>query len=495
MRITSLLSCRPSLSIVAVSACVATALRAQPAPLVLPDNMGCTPRSEIADSVRQAPRLTGSTTTHYMNGVMSLESRGPIKFITFDTRPGEWIDISLSTAGWFPVLELGAMGCDGKMMVAGAGVMAPGTQSGGSLLLSFQAGSSTRAFVSVWSRGSVGSSFSISRGNVFGATDRSVWHFVPHPDVAEAFARNNERARAARARGEDNTATTSSAATSSATTFRGARALPRDQVIRGQLTSDDPLAADGTHFHAYEFTASAGEELLMTMQSTAVDSYIILARLTGNGNVQQVASDDDALGNNNSAILHRFAESGRYALLVSTVGRSTGGYAVALATRESFESRGQGRTWELLRANATGQRSGGTRTGGTSTGGGMSNANGGESRAASAVNGRIERGQELRGEITGSDPLASDNTPYDEYAFTASAGDDIEFEMRSGDVDSYLVLGRMQNGQFQRIETDDDSGGGRNAKLRYRITSSGEYRIRANTVGRDERGRYTLLMR
>ena len=64
--------------------------------------------------------------------------------------------------------------------------------------------------------------------------------------------------------------------------------------------------------------------------------------------------------------------------------------------------------------------------------------------------------------------------------------------LESGDFDAYLAFGRVTNGAWDSIATDDDSAGGTNAKLEVTIGDDGTYLIRANTLSSGETGRYTL---
>lgn len=94
------------------------------------------------------------------------------------------------------------------------------------------------------------------------------------------------------------------------------------------------------------------------------------------------------------------------------------------------------------------------------------------------------------GELTDSDQtLSTDNSKYDEYSFRAAEGDTIRLTMSSDAVDSYVHL---INREGDQIAQDDDSGGGKNARLEFRAPYTGEYKALANTYDATGRGAYSL---
>jgi hypothetical protein len=66
------------------------------------------------------------------------------------------------------------------------------------------------------------------------------------------------------------------------------------------------------------------------------------------------------------------------------------------------------------------------------------------------------------------------------------------FEMLSTDVDPYLIL---EDAKGTKLAEDDNSGGFPNAKIVFRATETGSYRIIATTYGSGEIGNYTLVVR
>ena len=107
----------------------------------------------------------------------------------------------------------------------------------------------------------------------------------------------------------------------------------------------------------------------------------------------------------------------------------------------------------------------------------------------------IEIGQTIEGSIDPDDGILEDDTYYDVYTFRATAGTRLSITLRSDDFDAFLAFGRWDNGSFEYVDGDDDSGGGLtglDAQLQLTVPSTGTWAIQANTVGQFETGAYTL---
>ncbi|HXY20265.1 MAG TPA: PPC domain-containing protein [Gemmatimonadales bacterium] len=105
---------------------------------------------------------------------------------------------------------------------------------------------------------------------------------------------------------------------------------------------------------------------------------------------------------------------------------------------------------------------------------------------------QIPIGTSITGQLTQYDPVMSDQTHYKIFTFQGTAGQTVTIDLMSADFDSYLYL-KDQNGNA--IAHDDDSGGGRNARIIQVLPYTGMYQIVANTVGRGEVGAFTLQLR
>ncbi|HEX2092004.1 MAG TPA: hypothetical protein VHG28_06355, partial [Longimicrobiaceae bacterium] len=94
----------------------------------------------------------------------------------------------------------------------------------------------------------------------------------------------------------------------------------------------------------------------------------------------------------------------------------------------------------------------------------------------------ISVGQTVSGRLEASDPTLSDNSYYDEYVYTARAGERLTITLRSSDFDAYLNWGRRNGSTFESVDTDDDGAGGTDSQLQVTVGSAGTYVIRANSL-------------
>lgn len=108
---------------------------------------------------------------------------------------------------------------------------------------------------------------------------------------------------------------------------------------------------------------------------------------------------------------------------------------------------------------------------------------------------RLEAEQEIRGRIEASDPMRPDNSHYQDWIFSAAQGTPIVITLRSMAFDSFLDVGRYDaNNRWQSLATDDDGGGGRDAKLTFVAPAGGDYIARVITLNSLLTGPFTLLL-
>lgn len=98
--------------------------------------------------------------------------------------------------------------------------------------------------------------------------------------------------------------------------------------VTGEVSDTDEEADDGSFFDLYRITVRAGEEVTITMRSSAFDSYLVLGQMV-DGEWSQTAFDDDGAGGNNARITHTFDTAGEYLIRANTVGAGkTGAYTI-----------------------------------------------------------------------------------------------------------------------------------------------------------------------
>ena len=102
-----------------------------------------------------------------------------------------------------------------------------------------------------------------------------------------------------------------------------------------------------------------------------------------------------------------------------------------------------------------------------------------------ALNGSVITGSLGRG----SSVLPVDNSFFDLYTFEGNAGQRIQVDMASEEIDSYLIL-IDPNGN--EVAQDDDSGGGSNARIVATLPVDGTYLLMANSFEAGQAGAYQL---
>jgi hypothetical protein len=237
----------------------------------------------------------------------------------------------------------------------------------------------------------------------------------------------------------------------------GARAQPGappiqvGQTVTGALEEGDPTVFDRGRFRAYRFEAQRGQRLMATLESEAFDPYLIVSRVVG-PLVEEIKSDDDGGDGTNARLRVIIPETGTYLVVAQSYSEEgTGSYTLALRQAPPATT-GQPRT--------------------------------------------IAMGQTVTGDLAETDNADEEQDRYyDLYTFAGRPGQRITVSMESQDFDTYLDLGRMEDGEFVSVTTDDDGGEeGTNSRISHVVDEEGEYAVRATSF-RDASGAYTLTIR
>jgi plastocyanin len=225
------------------------------------------------------------------------------------------------------------------------------------------------------------------------------------------------------------------------------RAVSLAETYRGDLTETDPSVDDkGAYFDLYRITARKGQRLVINMKSTEFDALVGIGQMQGDS-LNVAESDDDSGGDKDARLRYTIPEDGTYIIRAQGLdGSATGAYSLQVTERVVRPS-----TPVALAANAP-----------------------------------------VTGELTESDEEADDGSFFDLYRITARAGERVTITMRSSAVDSYLVLGQMENSEWTETAHDDDGAGGNHARIEHTFDAAGEYFIRANTIGAGKTGTYTI---
>lgn len=104
-------------------------------------------------------------------------------------------------------------------------------------------------------------------------------------------------------------------------------------TVSGRLTSASPTFDDGSHFHVWQFSGEAGQQVMLTLRSDDFDPYMILIRGMSPSEADILADDDDSAGNYDARITGTLPESGVYTVVVNSYGSgSTGAYELEFQT-------------------------------------------------------------------------------------------------------------------------------------------------------------------
>lgn len=266
-----------------------------------------------------------------------------------------------------------------------------------------------------------------------------------------------------------------------------ARMLRASQVASGTLDRRGLLLNNGTAVDLWYYEGTAGENVTITLESPSLDTYLMLNRL---GSARELASDDDGAGSLNSRITMRLPETGTYVVIANALGaRATGTYTLSLLSD---------RPASIAATPSVPSAPKGAGVGIGTPGGSLASAGRPltvpEVLAYPLDESRVVRmGATVNGRLTTNDPKLSDNTAFHAYYFNGFQGDRVSITMRSSAFDAYLHFGQL--GGAASIATDDDTGGGTNARVTVTLPATGTYVILANVLSGGAVGAYTLEVR
>lgn len=106
----------------------------------------------------------------------------------------------------------------------------------------------------------------------------------------------------------------------------------------------------------------------------------------------------------------------------------------------------------------------------------------------------IRRGESATGELEEGDSELDDGRWYDAYVYTGRAGERLRVDLRSEDFDAYVAVGRMENGEFREIASNDDAedGEGLDSALEVELPEDGRYVIQATSFSPGAAGAYEV---
>ncbi|MBI1967315.1 MAG: hypothetical protein HYS40_04945 [Gemmatimonadetes bacterium] len=231
----------------------------------------------------------------------------------------------------------------------------------------------------------------------------------------------------------------------------GESGLAPGRSVTGRLTPADPQFRDGSHYRRYDFTARQGDTLTVALTSDDFDANLILADRFGN----PVSRNDDGGEHCNARLTYVVRSTGPHRLYAnSSAPAELGEYRLSI-------TRGRGRAPDDTTCRSFGR-----------------------------VQGMIQAGEMVEGELAADDPIfSSDSTYFQRWILPVIPGQTVTIDLQSDSFDAYLLLTR---GRGDTLAENDDGGGECNARIVYTATDDRPVRIVVNTVKRRETGRFTL---
>jgi hypothetical protein len=224
-------------------------------------------------------------------------------------------------------------------------------------------------------------------------------------------------------------------------------------TVSGTLTSSDPALLDRGPARVYSFQAEQGQLLVAVLRSGAFDAYLTLMR-TVSGVTDVVDHDDDSGGGSDARLRFRVPATGVYYLVAQGYSEEDkGGYSLTLDVAAP---------------------------------------------ARPAMPQPIRVSDTRNGTLTADEAILFDgnaDVPYHLYTLEAQAGQQLVIGLDSDDFDAFLAFGPMVGDMVEVTATDDDGGGGSDARLRVSIPRDGTYGIHARPLRSGETGTYTISIR
>lgn len=210
---------------------------------------------------------------------------------------------------------------------------------------------------------------------------------------------------------------------------------------RGTLASGDEELNGGEYVDRFEVQATAGQTLVADMVSTDFDTYLFVRGPNGD----QEDNDDHEGNSSRSRLEVQITESGTWRVsATSYAGGETGDY------RLTVDLNGAG-------------------------------------SAASAVSSTGTRNES--GELRSGDQTLDSGEYYDSYSFMGTAGEQVVIDLRSTEVDPYLILMAPSS---ESEQNDDFEGSAERSVISTTLEETGEYTVVVTTYAPNESGSYDL---
>jgi hypothetical protein len=230
----------------------------------------------------------------------------------------------------------------------------------------------------------------------------------------------------------------------------GIRPIIPGASISGEIAHTDEVREDDAYFDAYRISLKKGQAIRIAMNSPTLDTYLRIGR--GNlASFEELASDDDSGGEANALLDFIAPSSGDYLIQATTFsGVSTGTYTLTVDEHTLAD-------------------------------------------APPAV--PLVPGQIVSRILEVSRAMSTEGHFHNDFTFQAEAGQTLDVRLRSEAFDTHLWIGRMVDGEFVPLDSnDDEEDGNPNSRIQFPVMQSGEYVIRASSFAPSKTGAYTLQL-
>lgn len=237
-----------------------------------------------------------------------------------------------------------------------------------------------------------------------------------------------------------------------------ARPLRVGDRVRGRLDADDYAGPGGAEDH-YLVRGRPGETVTFTLASAEFDTHVLFGDWADGALRVLGANDDDGSGEGtDSRLTVTFRDAREHHVVVrSFIGHQSGAYLLSMLPGQADDPPA-------------------------------------EREGPDGPPGVVRAGETVAGTLGPDDGRADDGSWYDVYTLRGRPGETVEVTLRSAAFDAFVSAGSLDDGVFQEAESDDDSGGGTDARLRLTVPRTGEVSIRVNSRFPDEVGPYTLAV-